>query len=258
LNTSETSSQDPVCQPLLQVERLQYRYPSGQTALQDVSFVVYPGERIGLLGPNGAGKTTLLMHLNGLLPETGVANQSAVKLGELAVVPKHFREIRRRVGFLFQDPDDQLFCPTVVEDIAFGPLNLGLEKEEIRSRVMESLDAVGLTGFEGRYTQQLSFGERKRVALAGVLACRPDLLVMDEPTSNLDLRARRRFIEILKQTSASQLIATHDLELVLEQCSRVIVLDQGRIQADGSPREILSNRAFVERHGLEVPLSLQS
>ena len=173
------------------------------------------------------------------------------------MIPQNFREIRRQVGFLFQDPDDQLFCPTVIEDIAFGPLNLGLEEAEIRTRVLESLQAVGLSGFEGRYTQQLSFGERKRVALAGVLACRPDLLALDEPTSNLDLRSRRRFIEILSNTPAAQLVATHDLELVLELCSRAIILDQGRIQADGPPREILSNRQLVERHGLEVPLSLR-
>ncbi len=244
-------------QPLVRVTQLQYRYPSGQSALQEVTFAIHSGERIGLLGPNGAGKTTLLMHLNGLLPGKGSIDESAVIVGGLPVIPRNFREVRRRVGFLFQDPDDQLFCPTVVEDIAFGPLNLGLDKREIRTRVMESLDAVGLTGFEGRYTQQLSYGERKRVALAGILACQPELLVMDEPTSNLDLRSRRRFIEILSQTSAAQLIATHDLELVLAQCSRVIVLDQGRIQADGSPREILSNEQFVERHGLEVPLSLR-
>lgn len=244
-------------EPLLKVTQLRYRYPGGQMALQEISFVVDEGERIGLLGPNGAGKTTLLMHLNGLLPEQAGRDASSIKVQGLDVLPKNFREIRRRVGFLFQDPDDQLFCPTVIEDIAFGPLNLALQEAEIRSRVLESLQAVGLSGFEGRYTQQLSFGERKRVALAGVLACRPDLLALDEPTSNLDLRSRRRFIEILSQTPAAQLIATHDLELVLELCSRIIILDQGRIQADGAPQEILANRQLVERHGLEVPLSLR-
>lgn len=244
--------------PLLQVDRLHYRYPSGQAALQEVSFTLAPSERIALLGPNGAGKTTLLMHLNGLLPGgPGATSASPVTVAGFPVISRHFKEVRRRVGFLFQDPDDQLFCPTVVEDIAFGPLNLGLDQREIRTRILESLDAVGLAGFEGRYTQQLSFGERKRVALAGILACRPELLVLDEPTSNLDLRARRRFIQILSRESAAQLIATHDLELVLELCTRVIILDQGRIQADGDPRHILGNQSLVERHGLEVPLSLR-
>lgn len=257
MNSIDPESSTLRSDALLRVDSLSYSYPTGQPALSKVSFVVNSGERVALLGPNGAGKTTLLMHLNGLLPGKEGLFESCVTVSNYPVLPRNFREVRKRVGFLFQDPDDQLFCPTVGEDIAFGPLNLLLDQREIRDRIRESLASVGLSGFEDRYTQQLSFGERKRVALAGVLACRPELLVLDEPTSNLDLRSRRRFIQILSETSSALLVATHDLEMVLELCSRVIVLDQGRIQADGSAREILSNSEIVDKHGLEIPLSLR-
>lgn len=248
--------------PSIHIERLNYRYPNGTVALCDVSFTIQPGEVVGLVGPNGAGKTTLQLHLNGLLPETHSERLSpgataAITVGGLPMIRPNLREIRRQVGFLFQDPDDQLFCPTVREDVAFGPLNLGLPAAEVDRRVNAALAAVGLEGVEQRGTMHLSFGERKRVCLAGVLACEPSLLVLDEPTSNLDLRARRRFIEILKQCPAAQLIASHDLELILDLCTRVIVLNHGRIQADGPPKEILSKATFLEQHGLEVPLSLK-
>lgn len=256
--------------PILKVDHLTYRYPGGQTALSDVSLSVGMNEVVGLIGPNGAGKTTLLLHLNGLLagvrhasPPWGNGAAPAVEaaypievLG-LPVVTPHLEEVRRVVGFMFQDPDDQLFCPTVGDDVAFGPLNLGFPPEEVRRRVGEALAAVGLAGFEDRTPQQLSFGERRRCCLAGILACEPSLLALDEPSSNLDPRSRRRLIEILRGLPAAQIIASHDLELILELCHRVIVLDQGKIQADGPTRAVLASEELMLAHGLEVPLSVK-
>jgi energy-coupling factor transporter ATP-binding protein EcfA2 len=247
--------------PIVEVSDLHYRYPNGRVALREVSFAIHASEVVALIGPNGAGKTTLMQHLNGLLPgdaaDAGSNGPQAVRIAGLPVTRKNFPEVRRQVGFLFQDPDDQLFRPTVREDVAFGPLNLGLSRDEVLRRVSENLSSVGLAGFEDRNTQQLSFGERKRVCLAGILACHPAVLALDEPSSNLDPRARRRFMQILRSCSAAQLIATHDLEMVRELCSRVLVLDQGRLQADGPTEQVLSDARLLERHGLEVPLSIQ-
>jgi energy-coupling factor transporter ATP-binding protein EcfA2 len=260
---------------ILKVEHLSYRYPTGEVALCDVSFSVGLHEVVGLVGPNGAGKTTLLLHLNGLLMATSAQHETAsvggggsavggggpdvapVEVLGMPVIPENFSEVRRNVGLLFQDPDDQLFCPTVRDDVAFGPLNLEFPKEEVLRRVGDALAAVGLSGIEDRPPQHLSFGEKRRVCLAGVLACEPSLLALDEPSSNLDPRARRGLIEILTNCSAAQIIASHDLEMVVELCSRVIVLDQGRIHADGPTREILSDEKLMARHGLEVPLSIR-
>jgi energy-coupling factor transporter ATP-binding protein EcfA2 len=276
-------SHSPNDASILKVTRLSYRYPAGQMALCDVSFSVGLHETVGLVGPNGAGKTTLLLHLNGLLlgsssaigetasvrqersgedrSRNGVADNGAqiapVEVLGMPVIPENFSEVRRNVGLLFQDPDDQLFCPTVREDVAFGPLNLDFPQAEALRRVEEALAAVGLSGIEDRAPQQLSFGEKRRVCLAGVLACEPSLLALDEPSSNLDPRARRGLIDILRNCPASQIIASHDLELVVELCSRVIVLDRGRVQADGPAREILADEKLMARHGLEVPLSIQ-
>jgi energy-coupling factor transporter ATP-binding protein EcfA2 len=250
--TSENS------EPLLRIDELDYRYPGGISALEDVSLTVAEGETVAVVGPSGAGKSTLLLHLNGLLPERIEEGRTpAVHVAGLPVAGEHLPEVRRQVGFLFQDPDDQLFCPTVREDVAFGPLNLGLERDEVERRVGESLAAVGLAGYERRSTLQLSVGERKRVCLAGILACRPAILALDEPTSNLDPRARRALIEILRSFGGAQVVATHDLELVAERCDRVVVLDEGRIRAEGAPRDVLSDAGLMERHGLEVPLSLR-
>jgi cobalt/nickel transport system ATP-binding protein len=256
------SSIDPPQTPIIQVDRLSYRYPNGTMALCDVSFAIQPGEVVGLIGPNGAGKTTLQLHLNGLLPETApdrcpAGGTTPVVVSGLPMIRSNLKEIRRLVGFLFQDPDDQLFCPTVREDIAFGPLNLGLARDEVARRVEAGLAAVGLEGVGNRGTMHLSFGERKRVCLAGILACQPELLVLDEPTSNLDQRARRRFMELLKNSPAAKLVASHDLEMILDLCSRVIILDHGRIQADGPSHTVLSNSTLLAQHGLEVPLSVQ-
>lgn len=246
--------------PSIDVRGLNYTYPGGsERALSEVSFGVHPGEIVGLVGPSGAGKSTLLMHLNGLLPERApqCAAEAAVHVENLPVCREHLPDIRRLVGLLFQDPDDQLFCPTVAEDVAFGPLNLNLPNDEVRSRIAESLQAVGLDGYEDRSTLRLSVGERKRVCLAGLLACRPRVLALDEPFSNLDPRARRSLVSILANFDGCQIIATHDLDLVVELCSRVIVLDGGMIRADGPTRTILSNGRLMEAHGLEVPLRLR-
>jgi len=244
-------------QPVLKVEHLTYRYASGQAALSDVSFEIGIHETVGLVGPNGAGKTTLLLHLNGLLPGGAANGNGFVEVLGLRASGTNLTEIRRLVGLLFQDPDDQLFCRTVLEDVAFGPLNLGFPEAEVRRRVTAALDAVGLPDVAARGTHELSFGERRRVCLAGVLACEPELLALDEPSSNLDPRARRGFMDVLRQAPAAKLIASHDLELILELCERVIVLDHGRIQAQGPPRDLFADARLMDAHGLEVPLSLR-
>lgn len=247
--------------PIIALRSLSYRYPGGQLALDDVSLTIAAGERVAIVGPSGAGKSTLLLHLNGLLPEKLPAGPDAngkatVEIDGSPICRKHLHDIRRNVGFLFQDPDDQLFCPTVREDVAFGPLNMKLPQEEVIQRISESLAAVDLVGFEDRSTLALSVGERKRVCLAGVLACRPRILALDEPTTNLDPRARRQVMRILDGLDATQLIATHDLDFVVEHCTRVIVLDDGRIRADGPPKTVLADAVLLDRHGLEVPLRL--
>ncbi len=247
---------------VLEVSGLSFSYSNGRRALNNVRFTLVRGEILGIVGPSGAGKSTLLLHLNGLLPQRPEptrpsTNGAAVHVAGLSVGAANLAEVRRRVGFLFQDPDDQLFCPTVREDVAFGPLNLGLPRVEVERRVIDSLAAVGLDGFETRSTLQLSLGERKRVCLAGVLACQPLILALDEPFSNLDPRARRTLVDVLRRFEGSQIIATHDLDVVVELCHRVIVLDEGTIRADGSPATVLGDQALMERHGLEVPLRLQ-
>lgn len=265
VSENETSTTDMIVassDPVVVVNRLNYRYPTGREALLNVSFQLGVGTRLGLVGPSGAGKSTLLMHLNGLLPNPPIATHdptspTPVTVCGLPVIKRRLYEIRRHVGFLFQDPDDQVFCPTVREDVAFGPLNLGLSETEVARRVTDSLTTVGLAGFDDRATVQLSMGERKRVCLAGVLACSPTLLALDEPSSNLDPRARRTLMALLKSFQGSQIIATHDLELVVELCDQVIVLDEGRIEAEGPTAIILSDDALMTKHGLETPLSLR-
>jgi cobalt/nickel transport system ATP-binding protein len=243
----------------IDVRSLSYAYSAGQTALSEIEFQVADGSRTAIVGPSGAGKSTLLMHLNGLIPEplTRDMNRASVFVHGVALTKTSADEIRRRVGFMFQDPDDQLFCPTVREDVAFGPLNLGLGRDEVLARVESSLQQVGLVGYEFRSTLQLSVGEKRRVCLAGVLACQPDVLALDEPFTNLDPRARRSLIEILREFPGSQVIATHDLDLVVELCDQVIVLDEGQVRATGAVREILSDAPLMERHGLEVPYQLR-
>lgn len=231
-----------------------FSYPDGRLALKEISFRVAAGETVGLIGPNGAGKSTLLMHLNGLigLPrKTGV-----IRIGGREVNDQNLLEIRRRVGLLFQDPDDQLFSATVAEDVAFGPTQLELPPKELEQRVQDALRAVHLSGFAARAPHHLSLGEKKRVCLAGVWACQPEILVFDEPTANFDPRGRREFIALCRSLPATKLIASHDLEMILALCSRVMVLDGGELAAVGETAAILGNEEFMLAHGLEKPHSL--
>jgi cobalt/nickel transport system ATP-binding protein len=237
---------------VIAVGGLSYRYPDGHDALRNVSFTLAAGERVALIGPNGAGKSTLLLHLNGLLPDRP-PSMPAVTVDGLPVAEANLREIRRRVGLLFQDPDDQLFCPTVWEDVAFGPRQLGLREPELSRLVTESLAQVGLAGFEERLPHHLSRGEKRRACLAGLLACDARVLVLDEPTSDLDPRGRRELMTLLSRLPVAQLIATHDLEFVVEICPRTIVLDGGRIVADGPTRRLLDDEPLMLAHGLERP-----
>jgi len=236
----------------IEITDLKYRYHDGTEALRGVSFRVRPGECIALLGPNGSGKSTLLLHLNGLLPEK-INGDGAVKIHGEAVAAGNLEKIRRQVGLVFQDPDDQLFCATVAEDVAFGPQQLGLGETEIAARVKLSLAQVGLAGFETRATHHLSHGEKRRACLAGVLACEPAVLILDEPTSDLDPRGRREFKALLREIPATKLIATHDLELAVELCARTIILDHGKIIADGRTVELLADEPLMLAHGLERP-----
>ena len=241
----------------VEVRNLSYRYPGPGSgiALDQISFTVDSEECIGLLGPNGAGKSTLLLHLNGLLPERAPVEPSIWIEGE-ALAAASLDAIRQRVGLLFQDPDDQLISATVFEDVAFGPRQLGIDGPILRSLVDFSLGQVGLRGFEGRAPHHLSHGEKRRVCLAGVLACKPRVLVLDEPTSDLDPRGRREFKALLQALPGSKIIATHDLELVVDLCSRVIILDQGKLIAEGPTLALLSNENLMLAHGLEKPHSL--
>jgi cobalt/nickel transport system ATP-binding protein len=236
----------------IEITDLKFRYHDGTEALRGLSFRVPPGECVALLGPNGSGKSTLLLHLNGLLPEK-TSGDPAVKIHGEPVAAQNLEKIRRQVGLVFQDPDDQLFCPTVAEDVAFGPRQLGLGEAEIAARVKKSLAQAGLAGFENRATRHLSHGEKRRACLAGVLACEPSVLVLDEPTSDLDPRGRREFKALLRTLPATKLIATHDLELAVELCARAIILDQGQIIADGRTVELLADEELMLAHGLERP-----
>jgi cobalt/nickel transport system ATP-binding protein len=236
----------------IEIINLKYRYHDATEALRGVSLRVAAGECVALLGPNGSGKSTLLLHLNGILPEKPAADGAVRILGQ-SIVAENLEAVRRQVGLLFQDPDDQLFCPTVQEDVAFGPQQLGLDDADVAARVKKSLAQVGLADFGHRATHHLSHGEKRRVCLAGVLACEADVLVLDEPTSDLDPRGRREFKALLRQIPATKLIATHDLELAVELCSRAIVLDRGQIVADGPTVELLNNEELMLAHGLERP-----
>ncbi len=239
--------------PTIAVDGLSYRYPDGTLALRDVDLHIHPGERVALLGPNGAGKTTLVLHINGIhMPQVGSVAVSGLTLSNESVM-----EVRRRVGVVFQDPDDQLFMPTVRDDVAFGPQNLGLAGAELEKRVQDSLDAVAVADLADRPPNHLSFGQKRRVAIAGVLAMRPEILVFDEPTSNLDPTSRRELTSILRGLDITQLIVTHDLPYALELCPRAIVIDRGEIVADGPTRALLADTKLMASHRLELPVGFQ-
>jgi cobalt/nickel transport system ATP-binding protein len=236
---------------VIEIKNLNFSYSHSGKTLIDISLDVYEGETLGIIGPNGAGKSTLLMHLDGLL--NGAGN---IKIFDKELCKENLAFIRGNVGLVFQDPEDQLFMPTVYEDVAFGPKNQGLDKQATEERVRLALEDVDLTQKKDCLSHHLSLGEKKRAAIAAVLSMAPQILVLDEPNSNLDPRTRRHLIELLSGFNVTKIIATHDLEMVLELCGRVIILDQGRIIGEGNPREILADKSLLESHGLEVPLSL--
>lgn len=233
----------------LEVTGLAFAYPDGHQALFGVDFSIARGERVALLGPNGAGKTTLVLHLNGIL-SGGVGS---VKVAGLPVDKRHMAEIRRRVGIVFQDPDDQLFMPTVREDVAFGPAAAGLKGDELEARVRTALERVGMAEFAHRPPHHLSFGQRRRVAVATVLAMEPEILVLDEPSSNLDPASRRELADILRSLDVTVLMVTHDLPYALELCPRSLILSEGTIAADGKTAELLTDEELMRAHRLELP-----
>ncbi|MCG3178903.1 MAG: Energy-coupling factor transporter ATP-binding protein EcfA3 [Phycisphaerae bacterium] len=232
-------------EPLIDIRDLTFSYPDGTRALSGLTVSIHAGQRVGLVGPNGAGKSTLLLHLGGMLSGTG-----SIRVAGSPMDRSHLRAIRAAVGLVFQNPDDQLFCPTVAEDLAFGPRNMKLDEHEVRHRVTAALAAVGLADRGGKSPFHLSFGERKRAAIATVLTMRPQAIVLDEPTSNLDPRGRREIIALLERLGGTQVVATHDLELVRQLCGRVLVLSGGRLVADGPPGEVLADESFLLAHGL--------
>jgi len=235
--------------PALEVEDLWFSYPDGTEVLKGVDFHIHPGERVALLGPNAAGKTTLALHLNGILtPDRG-----RVTVAGSPAVDENWKEIRRRTGLVFQDSDDQLFMPTVRQDVAFGPANYGLSGDELERRVSVALSAVGMAEVADRAPHHLSGGERRRVAVATVLSMQPEILVLDEPTSNLDPASRRELVDILLDLGITLLVVTHDLPYALELCPRSLLMDGGRIVADGPTAELLSDRQLLAAHRLELP-----
>jgi cobalt/nickel transport system ATP-binding protein len=238
-----------VSTPVLDVQGVAYAYPDGHQALYGVNLHVHRGERVALLGPNGAGKTTLVLHLNGIL----AAGAGTVNVSGLPVNKQNLQEVRRRVGVVFQDPDDQLFMPKVRDDVAFGPANLGLKGQALEKRVRDALEQVGMADYIDRPPHHLSFGQRRRVAVATVLAMEPEILVLDEPSSNLDPASRRELADILRGLDVTVLMVTHDLPYALELCPRSVVLSDGVIVADAATYDILTDDALMSAHRLELP-----
>jgi cobalt/nickel transport system ATP-binding protein len=238
-----------MAEPVLRISELGFSYPDGNAVLEGINLEVLSGERVGLIGPNGAGKTTLFLQICGVLkPSTGEVSV----LGKAVTNGDFYPE----VGLVFQNSDDQLFCPSVRDDVAFGPRNMSLSRDEVEARVAEALTAVGALKLADRPPHHLSEGEKRMVSIAGVLAMRPRLIIYDEPSANLDIRSRRRLIRLLQASNETILIASHDLELVLEVCDRVVLIDNGRIVAEGDPREVMGNDRLMEAHGQEKPHSL--
>lgn len=234
--------------PALIVEDLRYSYPDGRQALKGVSLRIVKGDKVALVGPNGAGKSTLMLHLNGILQGDG-----EITVGDLQLTQDNLPQIRAKVGLVFQNPDDQLFSPTVFEDVAFGPLHMGLPEPEVRGRVTDALKQVNMEGYADRLSHHLSIGEKKRIAIATVLSMDPDILVLDEPSAGLDPRARRSLITLLRDLPQTMLVATHDMRLVDELFARTIVMDSGLIAADSPTSKLMQDTDFLEAHGLEQP-----
>lgn len=232
----------------LEVRDLKFSYPDGHVALQGVNLTIAHSEKVALVGPNGAGKSTLILHLNGIL-----LGQGEVRVAGMTMQKENLGKVRAAVGLVFQHPDDQLFSPTVLEDVAFGPLHMGLPESEVRHRVEQALAAVGMSAYIDRVSHHLSVGEKKRIAIATVLSMNPQILVLDEPTAGLDPRARRGLINLLKTLPQTILASTHDLHFVRELFPRTVVMDQGRIVADGATEKILNDAPLLEAHGLEKP-----
>lgn len=232
----------------VEIRGLEFSYPDGQVALRGVDLCVAPGERVAIVGPNGAGKSTLLLHLNGILK----GQKGSVRVGDLEVKEPNLRKIRAAVGLVFQNPDDQLFSPTVFDDVAYGPLYMGLAEDQVRQRVTQALQQMNMQKYARRTSHHLSLGEKKRIAIATVLAMDPNVLVLDEPSAGLDPRARRTLITLLDKLEPTMLISTHDLRLVRELCPRTVVLDEGHVVADGNTSVLLADESLLQAHGLEL------
>lgn len=233
----------------IEINHLSFSYPDGTQALHDISLKISPGEKVALVGPNGAGKSTLILHLNGILTGHG-----SVRVCGLEVAKENLARVRSSVGLVFQSPDDQLFSPTVFDDVAFGPLYQGLPEEQVLLNVDQALEAVHMVAYKKRVSHHLSMGEKKRIAIATVLSMRPEVLVLDEPTGGLDPRSRRSLIHLLGELPLTMLVSTHDMQLVREIFARMIILDDGRVVADGPTQALMNDTTLLEAHGLEKPL----
>lgn len=230
---------------IVEISNLDFAYPNGKEALTGIGLGVKKGESVGIIGPNGSGKSTLLLHLNGILRGSG-----EIKIFGLEPEGGNLKEIRKRVGIVFQDPDDQLFSPTVFDDVAFGPTNLGFKESEVEKKVEGALDKVGLRKLMNESPQHLSFGEKKRISVATVLSMEPELLVLDEPTSNLDPRSRTEILDLLKRLKGTKIVATHDIPAVKELSSRVVILYEGKIVADGKTAKVLEDKSLLRKFGM--------
>ncbi|TFG99234.1 MAG: ABC transporter ATP-binding protein [Calditrichales bacterium] len=237
----------------LKLENVRYAYPDGTEAVRDVSFCLNKNEKIALIGPNGAGKSTLVTLLNGVIEAKGVIEILGTPLKK-----RNHSQLKSKIGIVFQNPEDQLFCPSIYEDVAFGPLNFGMDPGKIKSAVRQALSEVGLEGYEQRASLNLSFGEKKLASIATILSFDPEVIVMDEPTSNLDPHHRRKIINWIKEHEHTILLATHDLDMAAEVTDRVLIMNQGCIVAEGKTRQILTDQRLLEENGLELPLSLQT